>query len=86
MGAVWAALLWGSLSAASFPAGALVGLYVAISTRTTGLMIAFGAGALIFAVTVELFGELMDRVEEDAANLGDVAIEFIAVVCARSTL
>jgi len=54
MNPVLSALLWGAFSAASFPAGALVGLVVKVSATSTGLLIAFGAGALIFAVTVEV--------------------------------
>lgn len=64
---VVSALLWGSFSAASFPAGALVGLLVSVSSTMTGLLIAFGAGALIFAVTVEVRARA-EAVDADARS------------------
>jgi len=78
--AVWSALLWGAGSAATFPAGALVGLHFSMSHTHLGLLMAFGAGTLIFAVSVELFGELLDRVRGGRAHLLDVGIEFGAAI------
>ena len=49
-----AAALWGLLSASSLLIGALVGLRVKLSEEVHGLLLAFGAGALISAVGVEL--------------------------------
>lgn len=52
-----AALGWGSLAASSLVAGALLGLARQWPARVVGLVLAFGAGALISAVSVELAGE-----------------------------
>jgi ZIP family zinc transporter len=52
-----AALGWGSLSAFSLVLGALLGLAREWPTRLVGLVLAFGAGALISAVSFELAGE-----------------------------
>lgn len=59
--AVWSALLWGAGSAATFPAGALVGLHFSMSHTHLGLLMAFGAGTLIFAVSVEVGGLVVRR-------------------------
>ena len=52
-----AALAWGSLSACSLVLGALLGLARPWSARLVGLVLAFGAGALISAVSFELAEE-----------------------------
>lgn len=51
------AAFWGLVSASSLLLGALVGLRVRLSDRVHGLLLAFGAGALISAVGVELAAE-----------------------------
>jgi ZIP family zinc transporter len=51
------ALAWGSLSAFSLVLGALLALAGGWPQRLVGLVLAFGAGALISAVSFELFGE-----------------------------
>jgi ZIP family zinc transporter len=52
-----AALGWGSLSAFSLVLGALLAVARPWSTRLVGLVLAFGAGALISAVSYELAAE-----------------------------
>lgn len=49
-----AAALWGLISASSLLIGAIVGLRVRLSDRVHGLLLGFGAGALISAVGIEL--------------------------------
>jgi zinc transporter ZupT len=50
--------LWGLFAALSLPLGATVGLLASpISQRTVAACMAFGAGALIFAIAIELYGE-----------------------------
>src|SRR6188472_1606945 len=68
-----AALAWGTLSASSLVIGALLGLARDWSGLLIGLVLAFGAGALISAVSFELF-------EEGAAegSLGSVALGLAA--------
>ena len=51
------AFLWGIISAVSLPIGALLGLLTRPSRRVTSALMAFGAGALLFALTIELFSE-----------------------------
>jgi zinc transporter, ZIP family len=60
---VAAAFGWGALAASSLVLGALLGLARSWSPRAVGVVLAFGAGALISAVSYDLV--------EDGANLGD---------------
>ena len=52
-----AAIGWGALAASSLVIGALIGLARPWPGRAIGLVLGFGAGALISAVSFELFGE-----------------------------
>ena len=52
-----AALGWGALSASSLVIGALLGLALRWPDREVGMVLAFGAGALISAVSFELVEE-----------------------------
>jgi ZIP family zinc transporter len=57
MGPVTAAVAWGALAASSLVIGALLGLLRAWPDRLVGLVLAFGAGALISAVSFDLAEE-----------------------------
>jgi len=54
---VGAALAWGVVAASSLVLGMLLGLVRSWPTRLIGLVLAFGAGALVSAVSFELFEE-----------------------------
>ncbi len=58
------ALFWGLLSGVSLPLGALLGLRFQPGRRLGSTATAFGAGALLFALTIELFGHVPHHVEE----------------------
>src|SRR5262249_26554549 len=51
------AALWGALAASSLLIGALLALWLRPSNRTIGLIMGFGAGALISALAYELIEE-----------------------------
>lgn len=73
---------YGFLSAASLPLGAMMGVVLApVDVRSTALVVAFGAGALLFAVATELYAEALRQVTEEGH---DTAIKEIVVmmVCA----
>jgi len=53
--------------------GALLGIYLPVSTRVIGLVMAFGAGVLISAVAFELAAEAYDRSGGTAVVLGLLA-------------
>ena len=50
---------WGMVSAVSLPLGAVIGLWTQPSRKVTSALMAFGAGALLFALTIELFGHAL---------------------------
>jgi ZIP family zinc transporter len=54
---VWSAVGWGALAASSLVLGALLALARPWPPRAVGLVLSFGAGALISAVSFELFAE-----------------------------
>jgi ZIP family zinc transporter len=54
---VWSALGWGALAASSLVVGAAIGLLRPWPKRAIGLVLGFGAGALISAVSFELAEE-----------------------------
>jgi CRP-like cAMP-binding protein len=55
------ALLWGCVSAVSLPLGAMIGLWSRPSQKVTSALMAFGGGALLFALTIELFAHALHR-------------------------
>jgi ZIP family zinc transporter len=68
-----AALAWGSLSAFSLVVGALLALARRWPERVVGLVLAFGAGALISAVSFELAEEGI-RVGDSGATAAGLAV------------
>jgi ZIP family zinc transporter len=63
---VTAAIGWGALAASSLVIGALLGMARAWPKRPVGLVLAFGAGALISAVSFDL--------AQEGARLGDTGV------------
>ena len=61
----WIACFWGAISAVSLPIGALFGLWLRPSTKITSAFMAFGGGALLFALTIELFGHALHSASGD---------------------
>ncbi len=56
-----AAFGWGTLAASSLVIGAIVALLFKISLRTIGLIMAFGSGVLISAISFDLVQEAVDK-------------------------
>jgi zinc transporter ZupT len=72
------ALGWGLLSAVSLPLGCLVGLWRANMPLTLrSIAMAFGAGALLFALSLSLFGEALFHI----AHYGRWAV-IVMIACA----
>jgi len=63
-------LLWGIISAVALPLGCVVGLVKDPGPRVCAMMMAFGGGSLLFALTLELFGEAIH--EEHVVSKGDI--------------
>jgi ZIP family zinc transporter len=74
------ALAWGALAASSLLIGAWLGVLRDWSPRVVGLVLGFGAGALISAVSFELWQEALteSRLAMAAAGLGAGALAYYA--------
>ena len=78
--AIWALTL-GAISAASLPMGSLVGLTVRFKERYIAIFAAFGAGALIAALSVELVAPTAFALTEaGVAEAGHARANFLALV------
>merc|ERR1719310_2509749 len=79
--ALWQeALLFGIISSLSLPIGAYLGQWLSpVEDYVVAAIVAFGAGALLFAVTVELYGHALHQVA--IGKLGYIEI-FTTVGCA----
>lgn len=71
------AFLWGIISAISLPLGALLGLLWRPGSRISSALMAFGAGALLFALSVELLSHVPHYVETH----GNAAL-IVSALCA----
>ncbi len=78
---IWAIVL-GGLSTISLPLGSIVGLQARLRPVTISILAAFGAGALIAALSVELIAPTLFAFEESAGSSqhGDPYINFYALV------
>lgn len=81
----WIHLLWavflGGLSAASLPLGSVFGLAVRPRPAVSGLMAAFGAGALIAALTIELVAPTVAGLTGGASPHGQKnTLDFAALI------
>ena len=61
------AFLWGILASLSLPLGALLGILWQPKSKLNSAFMAFGAGALLFALSVELFGHVPHHAKEHGA-------------------
>jgi CRP-like cAMP-binding protein len=73
---VIAAFIWGCISAVSLPVGAIIGLWSSPTRKITSALMAFGGGALLFALTIELFAHSLQ-----SAHIGhDISIILATMV------
>jgi len=78
-----AAFAWGVVAASSLVLGMLLGLARSWPSRLIGLVLAFGAGALISAVSFELFEEGINVGGAAAVGIGLAAGALVYFVLAR---
>jgi CRP-like cAMP-binding protein len=75
---------FGAVSAVSLPLGAVIGLATRPSKKVTSALMAFGAGALLFALTIELFGHALHVAGDEHGKIVDhwiiIATMFSAVI------
>ena len=57
------AFFWGVISAIALPIGAFLGMWLRPGRKVNSVFMAFGGGALLFALTIELFGHVPHHVE-----------------------
>jgi len=76
------ALGLGIVSGISMPVGAFMGYQLApVRDTICAAMMAFGAGALLFAVTVELYGHALHEVHEGRMGMVEMNCTMICAVC-----
>jgi CRP-like cAMP-binding protein len=75
---------WGTASAISLPLGALIGLWTRPSSKITSALMAFGAGALLFALTTELFGHALHVARDHHGAIIDPWIIVVMIIAAAA--
>jgi len=60
---VWQSFLWGLLSASSLNIGSVIGVTYLPKKKVRAVLMSFGGGALLFALSVELFGHTLSMSE-----------------------
>jgi hypothetical protein len=70
------------VSGLSLPIGAALGIiFSPVKDKTCALMMAFGAGALLFAVTVELYGHALAEVQAGRLGLIEIFTTIFGALC-----
>jgi CRP-like cAMP-binding protein len=80
MGTSLQALMWGVISSISLPLGAAIGVFSKPPQKVTSSLMAFGGGALLFALTIELFGHALHVAKEKNDNWIVLTIIFGALL------
>eukprot|EP00928_Gymnodinium_smaydae_P074337 TRINITY_DN57398_c0_g1_i1.p1 TRINITY_DN57398_c0_g1~~TRINITY_DN57398_c0_g1_i1.p1 ORF type:complete len:687 (-),score=62.56 TRINITY_DN57398_c0_g1_i1:171-2231(-) len=62
---IWQAGLWGLVSALSLNIGSIIGVTCLPSQKVCAILMSFGGGALLFALTIELFSHALHEKEKD---------------------
>lgn len=77
----WAILL-GGFSAVSLPLGSLVGIHARLRPLVISILAAFGAGALIAALSVDLVAPTVEAISREAGlgHQGDPHLNFFALI------
>lgn len=76
------AALWGGASALSLPLGSALGLWLKPSRKITSALMAFGAGALLFALTLELFGHALRMAEDESGRIVHPLVLIVTIAAA----
>lgn len=76
------ALGWGALSAVSLPLGAMIGLWTRPTRRVASSAMAFGGGALLFALSIELFGHVLHKAGDGHGHITKPGPVMAAIVAA----
>mmetsp|Transcript_68094 Transcript_68094/g.175542 ORF Transcript_68094/g.175542 Transcript_68094/m.175542 type:complete len:436 (+) Transcript_68094:121-1428(+) len=76
---VWEAMIWGFLSAISLTIGSVIGTVRLPSAKIRAALMAYGGGALLFALSVELFGHTLEKSQANNWNAPVWVMEFSAL-------
>jgi CRP-like cAMP-binding protein len=71
--------IWGLVSAVSLPVGAVIGIWSKPSQKVTSSLMAFGGGALLFALTIELFAHSLHLSHEGHDKIIIISTMFGAI-------
>jgi len=77
---IWESFLWGLISALSLNIGSAIGVTCLPERKLRAILMSFGGGALLFALSIELFAHVLHEAEADGDNLN------VWVMCATSVL
>ncbi|MEX2523370.1 MAG: cyclic nucleotide-binding domain-containing protein [Gammaproteobacteria bacterium] len=77
------AFYWGIISAIALPIGAFLGLWLRPRRKINSIFMAFGGGALLFALTIELFGHVPHHVESHGPAV--IWVVFISAIVGGAT-
>ena len=69
---------WGLLSALSLLLGCYIGIRCLPSQRVRSFFMAFGGGALLEALSIELFGEILNRIDDGHDHGMGSGLAFVA--------
>ncbi len=72
------AFFWGVISAIALPIGAFLGMWLRPGHKVNSIFMAFGGGALLFALTIELFGHVPHHVQSHGSRL--IWVVFICAI------
>lgn len=76
------ALVFGIVSGLTLPIGAVLGSWLSpVSNELCAAMMALGAGALLFAVTVELYGYALHELEHGKMGYIEIATMMVGAAC-----
>jgi zinc transporter ZupT len=70
-------MFYGIISAIALPIGAFLGLWLRPGRKINSVFMAFGGGALLFALTIELFGHVPHHVESHGKG-----VIWVVFICA----
>lgn len=77
---IWESFLWGFLSATSLNIGSVIGVSYLPRPKLRAVLMSFGGGALLFALSIELFGNVLHASEQNDDKIPVVVMEVSATV------
>ncbi|KAJ4457208.1 hypothetical protein PAPYR_7374 [Paratrimastix pyriformis] len=76
------AFLWGFGSHVAMPIGAVIGTSCVLRDSFISVLMAFGAGSLLFALTLEMFGEALSELDAATVKFASMVNVLVEGLCA----